>query len=203
MSMHTLREHWIFSRQKNPEIFTRQGELKSNYQQADYIINRIERDSLFMQFMSGNKQVIMVGEIEGVAVKIKVDSLHSNMIVDGKVMRDFESVWVPDKGKLHFIEAWGYDIQGAIYQEVVRQNVESQLPFYIAAATKEKEPDIGIFSIPQVQLDYCMESIIKPNIMRFDAIKQGIIKSERCERCDWCKRTKILTEIIDYTEVII
>ena len=188
---------------KNPEIFTQKGELKSQYQQADYIINRIERDELFMKFMSGQKQVIMVGEIEDVPVKIKVDSLHPNMIVDGKVMKDFESVWVADKGKLHFIEAWGYDIQGAIYQEIVRQNTGELLPFYIAAATKEKEPDIGLFSIPQTQLDYCMDAIIKPNIVRFDAIKKGIIEPERCGWCDWCKRTKVLTEIIDYTEVAI
>ena len=133
-------------------------------------------------------------------VKIKIDSYHpDSMIVDLKCMKDFDSVWVPDKGKVHFIEAWGYDFQGAIYQEIVRQNTDKQLPFYIAAGTKEAEPDIAIYQIPQVQLDYCLE-IIKQNIVRFDAIKKGIVEPDRCEFCNWCKSTKVLTEILDYTE---
>ena len=44
--------------------------------------------------------------------KIKIDSYHEGAcIVDLKVMRDFEPVWKEGQGKLHFIEAWGYDIQ--------------------------------------------------------------------------------------------
>ena len=42
-----------------------------------------------MEYMSGEKQVIMTGEIEGVPVKIKIDSYHPNkMIVDLKVMSE-------------------------------------------------------------------------------------------------------------------
>ena len=48
---------------KNPEIFTRSGELKSEYKKAENIIQRIERDRLFTEFMSGEKQVIRTGEI--------------------------------------------------------------------------------------------------------------------------------------------
>ena len=35
---------------KHPEIFTKQGELKSQYKHADYIIQRAERDRLFMKW---------------------------------------------------------------------------------------------------------------------------------------------------------
>ena len=49
----------------------------------------------------------------------------------------------------HFWKAWGYDIQGAIYQEVVRQNTGILLPFGLAVATKEKpEPDIALIELP-------------------------------------------------------
>ena len=41
---------------QNPEIFTKKGELKAEYRKAEEIINRIERDPLFMMFMSGEKQ---------------------------------------------------------------------------------------------------------------------------------------------------
>ncbi len=44
---------------QNPELFKRDGSLKSEYIQAEQIINRIERDELFMLLMSGKKQVIL------------------------------------------------------------------------------------------------------------------------------------------------
>lgn len=179
---------------QTPVIFTQKGELKSEYRHAEYIIARLERDPLFCKYMSGEKQVIQTGEIEGVPFKTKIDSYHpGKAIVDLKVMRDFEGIW-KDGLKLNFVEAWGYDIQGAIYQAVEG----NQLPFFIAAGTKESEPDLQIISIPQDRLDYCLE-IVRNNVKRFNDIKHGLIEPTRCGRCDWCKRTKVLTDIIDYT----
>ena len=71
----------------NPEIFTQKGELKSNFKQAEEIIARIERDEYFMKYMSGQKQVIMTGELFGAKWKIKMDSYIPGVaIVDLKVM---------------------------------------------------------------------------------------------------------------------
>ena len=95
-------------RGQNPEIFTKNGDLKSEYRQAEEIISRIERDPMMMKYLSGRKQVIMTGEIEGVPFKIRMDSYHPGAaIVDQKIMRDFESVWLPGQGRLSFIDAWG------------------------------------------------------------------------------------------------
>lgn len=44
-------------KKETPEIFTRDGGLKAPYIQADKIIERMERDPLFMMYMSGKKQV--------------------------------------------------------------------------------------------------------------------------------------------------
>ncbi len=179
---------------KNPEIFTKSGELKSNFKQANEIINRIEEDSLFMEYMSGEKQVIMTGEIEGVPVKIKIDSYHPDkMIVDLKCMKDFGKIYVEERGRLNWIEAWKYDLQGAVYQEIVRQNTGKTLPFYIAGATKEKVPDIAVVEVPQAYLDVELEHF-KKNVQYYDGIKKGIFKAERCEHCDYCKATKVLTK---------
>ena len=181
---------------QNPEIFTQKGDLRSEYKQAEYIIQRLERDLMFQSYMSGEKQVIMVGEIYGIPFKIKMDSyLKGDKIVDLKVMRDFESIW-KDGLKLSFVEAWGYDIQAAIYQFVEGNN----LPFFIAGATKEKEPDLAIISIPQERLDYCLDIVIE-NVPRFAAIKKGLEQPTRCEHCDYCKSTKVLTEIVDYSNL--
>jgi len=141
----------------------------------------------------------MTGEICGVPVKIKVDSLHPDKIVDLKIMRDFENVKDFDKGVLPWFEAWSYDLQGAVYQEIVRQNTGKTLPFYLAAATKEKTTDIDIVHVNQKSLDFAMERF-KHNVEMFDAIKKGIIEPERCEKCEYCKSTKVLTEPTDSEE---
>lgn len=185
-------------KERHPEIFTQKGALKSEYQHAETIIQRVERDEMFMRYMGGEKQVIKTGKLFGLDWKIKIDSYHpGKAIVDLKVMKDFEPIWIEGQGKIPFVEAWGYDIQAAIYQAIEG----NQLPFYIAAATKEKpEPDIALLSIPQSSLDIALE-IIQAHIGRFDEVKSGKTEPIRCERCDYCKRTKKLTQIVNYLEV--
>ena len=178
---------------ENPEIFKKNGTLKAEYEQAEAIIQRILKDKLFTEFLSGEKQVIMTGEINGVKVKIKIDSLHPDKIVDLKIMRDFEGVYVPDKGKMPWFEAWGYDLQGAVYQEIVRQNTGETLPFYLAAATKEKVTDIDIVQLDQKMLDYALDRF-KRDVEYFDAVKKGVIEPLHCEKCEFCKNTKVLKE---------
>ena len=191
---------------KNPELFKRNGELKAEYIKANSIINRVEQDELFMEYMGGDKQVIMTGEIEGVPVKIKIDSYLSDKIVDLKVMSDFKPKYVFEQGKLNWVEAWEYDLQGAVYQEIVRQNTGKILPFYLTAVTKEPESDLAIIQINQEYLDFQLDKV-KKSIQYYDAIKQGLIEPERCEHCDYCKATKVLKapmtleELnIDYTD---
>lgn len=187
----------IFSA-KNPEIFTNKGELRSNFTQANEIIARLERDEMFMRYLSGEKQVIRTGTLFGHEWKIKIDSFHpGKAIVDLKVMKDFEPVWVAGQGKLHFIDAWGYDLQGAIYQAIEGNS----LPFYIAAATKETNgTDLEIFHIPQNKLDTALK-IVEAYIDRFADVKSGKIEPKRCGRCPYCKATKVLTSVTEYKEM--
>lgn len=186
-------------RAKNPDIFTRQGELRSNFKQAEEIINRIERDKLFMEYMSGQKQVIKTGELFGYPWKIKIDSYHpGRMLVDLKIVKDFDPLWVEGEGKIHFIEAWGYDIQGAVYQHIE----DNRLPFYIAGATKEKVTDLEIFEVPQFKMDIALK-LIEAKIDRHADIKAGLIEPVRCGHCDYCKQTKVLTGPVAYDEEVI
>lgn len=177
----------------NPEIYTRGGTLRAEFIQAETIIRRIQRDKLFMQALSGKKQVIMTGEICGVPVKIKIDSLCPDRIVDLKIVKDFKGISDSERGFLPWFAYWGYDLQGAVYQEIVRQNLGVKLPFELAAATKEKVTDLDIVRIEQNDLDYAL-SRFKADIELYDAIKKGIIEPNRCESCAYCKESKVLTE---------
>lgn len=182
-------------KEEHPDIFRQTGDkgLKAAYSQADEIIRRIEQDELFMKYMSGQKQVIMTGEIFEVPWKIKIDSyLDGLAVVDLKVMASLTKLeWVRDIGYLDFVRYWGYDIQGAVYQEVVYQNTGKRLPFYIAGVSKEKKPDIEIIHVQDNYLREAMD-IVQSNIGRVMEVKTGKALPDRCGFCDYCRQTKVL-----------
>ncbi|MGN0505429.1 MAG: PD-(D/E)XK nuclease-like domain-containing protein [Lachnospiraceae bacterium] len=184
----------VLFRAQNPEIYKRDGSLKSDYEQADYIISRIESQPLMMELLSGEHQVILTGEIAGIEVKIKIDSLLPDRICDLKIMRDFAPVYREEEGRLPWYEAWGYDTQGAVYQEIVRQNTGRKLPFTLVAATKEEEPDLDVLELSQELLDYELEQF-RQNAPVYDAVKHGVFPPERCEKCAFCRRTKTVNTI--------
>lgn len=189
-------------KENHPEILKKDGTLKAEYIQAEYILSRIERDELFKKYISGDHQTIMTGEIAGVPIKIKIDSYFPDKaIVDMKVVKDFAPVWDNASGqKENFVDYWKYTWQGALYQEIVRQNTGKQLPFFIAAVTKEKEPDLAVMAIPQEVLDIKLE-VIKSVLPRIKELKEGKAEPHYCGKCDFCKFNKKLTQIIDYRDL--
>lgn len=182
-------------RAQHPEILKRDGTLKAEFEQASKIIDRIEADTLMMAYLAGEHQVIRTGLIAGVPFKIKIDAYSpGKCIVDQKIMRDMSNKW-KDGGYRPFVEVWGYDYQGAIYQAVEG----NQLQFVLAVATKEEQPDIELLEIPQDVLDNRLGDIenLAP---RFQSIKLGVEEPSRCGKCPYCLATKVLTRVIDYRE---
>lgn len=195
----TLEEY----KKEEPELYRKDGELKSEFIQADALIKRAERDELFMKYMSGEKQVIMTADLYGTPWKIKMDSyIPGWAIVDLKVVESLTKLkWVRDMGYLDFIRYWGYDIQGAMYQEVVYQNTGKRLPFYIAGISKEKTPNIELI---HVQDNYLREarSVVQANINHVLAVKRGEIQPLRCNYCDYCRETKVLKKPIGIADLV-
>lgn len=189
-------------KEENPDIFRKDGTLKAPYVQAEDIIKRIERDAYFMRCLSGQKQVIMTGELFGSKWKIKMDSyLPGAAIVDLKIVESItKPKWVRDLGYLDFIRYWGYDIQGAVYQEIVRQITGKRLPFFVAAASKEKEPDIRVIKVEQHYLDEALSYVggCMPRILR---VKNGEVTPDRCEMCDCCKHNRVLKGYINISNL--
>lgn len=171
----------------------RGGGLLSKFQQADDMIARVASDPLMVDYLSGEKQVVMVADIFGLPWKAKLDVYNERRIVDLKTVRDFEDIYDKGYGWRSWIEYWGYDIQGAIYQRIEQlvTGRDKPLPFYIAAVTKERIPDIKVIQIPQHVLDAAYK-MVEAKIERFDLIKSGDVEPVRCEKCDYCKQTKVL-----------
>lgn len=146
-----------------------------------------------MKYLSGEKQTIMTAELFGCEWKIKMDSyIPGKVIVDLKVMASITDLkWVKDIGYLDFVRYWGYDLQGAIYQKIVEINTGKRLPFFIAAVTKEVEPDIRIIQVTQNYLDEAL-TVIESNIRRVLSVKNGEVEPDRCDLCDCCKHNRVL-----------
>lgn len=191
---------------KHSELFTQKGTLKADYKRAEEVICRCERDSYFMAHMGGEKQVIMTGALFGTKWKIKMDSYFpGTLIVDLKTMKSLgESFWTADFGNMDFVRNWGYDIQGAVYQEIVRQNTGKRLPFKIAAVSKEEYPDIEIIQLEQSLMDEALLEVGK-NIPQILSLKKGEYEPVRCEKrnCNFCKHTKVLTHSIWSSELLV
>lgn len=179
----------------HPEMLKKDGTLKAVYVGAERAIHRAERDDMFMKYISGAKQQIMTGKIFGYDFKIKIDAFHEGKcIVDLKCMKDFDSKFVDGLGRVDFCTAWGFDYQAAIYTAVVEYVTGEKLPFIIAGVTKQDPSDIGLFKIPQTMIDSALK-VIEASIDRFAGIKTGEVEPRRCEKCDYCRATKVLNSV--------
>lgn len=191
-------------RASNPQIFnSKTEELKAGFKHAETMIARIKRDKKFMQYLSGEKQVIMTAEIFGVMWKIKMDSyLTGKAIVDLKTTDDiYKPVYCKDIGKLSFIQAKGQDFQLAIYQKVVEENTGLRLPCYIAAVDRGKIPNIEIIQIQQRELNGALTGV-EIGVNRIKKLKSGEVQPNSCKYCDWCKETKIITKPITMSDLL-
>ena len=192
---------------QHPEMFKKDGGLLAKYSAIQDVIDAIENaedengNKIMLKYLNGQKQVIMTGEIAGVPWKIKIDAYHPNkLIVDQKIMRDTEDVWIVRDGhnvKVDFIQAYGYDLQGASYQEIVRQNTGEKLPFVLAITTKEEYPHNELTKIDQEYLDEALDRI-KAKAPRYWSIIRGETIPVGCGHCPACRRQEKVTGVKSY-----
>lgn len=191
-------------KEEHTECFTQKGELKAPYKMAEKMIERCLQDDFFMKTMSGEKQRIMTGYLFGTEWKIKMDSYIPDVaIVDLKTSTNIHQMWkVQDFGYADFIEYWGYTLQLAIYQKIVEINTGKKLPCYISVVTKEDYPEIEVIYVDQADLDHALNEI-EMNMTSVLAVKNGEAEPIRCEKCDYCKSTKVLMRPINHRDLIL
>lgn len=188
---------------ENPQIYKKDGTLLKDFEKANEVINVAESDPFFMEQLKGDKQVILTGIIGGVKWKGAIDFLD-NDITDLKVVASiYEPVWVERNGrnvKTNFIDAYGYDIQGAVYQELVRQRFGEIKNFNIAALSKEDIPDKAIINIDNDILAKRLKEVSE-KVEHYDLVKKGIVPPTGCGNCPVCRKLKMLTRVENYKEL--
>lgn len=176
-------------------IFSADNKPFADVVQANETLERVKAQPLMMKYLNGGHQKIMIGEIEGCPVKGKFDSYkQGEFIADLKYLKDFRSPNMFENA----ISFYSYDMQLAVYRELVRQNTGEILPCYLVIATKQDPADLAVVEINGFDLDNALEKF-KKQIRHFQDIKNGTIPAVRCEDhdCPYCRGSKILTEVID------
>ena len=176
---------------KHPEMFKKNGELYAEYTIADEMVKTATNDKFFMKALDGKKQEILTGEIFGVPFRVKIDVLGKKFITDLKTCQSItETQYNPVSGQREtFAEFYDYDLQGAIYQEIVRQNTGEKLPFFLACISKERVPDHEIIWIDDESLE---ERLLneRANIVHVGMLKAGEVEPTKCGCCDFCRDKK-------------
>ena len=123
-------------------------------------------------------------------------------IVDLKTTADLHKAWkVQDYGYVNCAEYWGYTLQMAVYQKIVEINTGKKLPCILAFITKEDSPEIKLCYIDQMTLDHSLNEI-EMNMGDVLAVKSGEVEPIPCGKCDHCKATQPIDEVINIAELI-
>ncbi len=195
ISKYTNDELVVLLNDYSLDVFNTDNNPYTEIVQALETVEKIKKQPLMKKHFNSKHQTIMTGEIAGIPFKIKMDNYKPNeFIADGKYMASLRSPNLFEP----MVKYWGYDIQGAIYQEIVFQNTGKCLPFYLDIATKETPTHLAVAEIKQYDLDEALETV-KALAPHYQAIKNGEKEPERCGEydCNYCTETIIITEPLD------
>lgn len=191
---------------QHPEMFKKNGEILAKFKIADDMIKTLAEDSLIEKVREGQKEVIMTGELYGQPWKIMIDIYNPNKgyFADLKTTQNINKKYWNDDIRQHqnFIQYYDYLLQMAIYAEIERQNRNSNdyLQPHIIAVSKEEIPDKAVILIGT---EFIKDKLIdvKNLLPRFVRVKSGEQEPYRCEKCDYCRSTKKIHEIIHYLDL--
>ena len=191
------------------------GELKKDFQVAKYMIRALEDDDGFNRMYHGypaddvQKEMIVFGEIEGVPVKGKLDSvnLSRGYFVDLKTMKSiYAEEWSAELRKrvpaaVNNILGFGYHGQLGLYRELLKQMTGEEFRSLIVAVSKEEVPDKEVLTIDEEWLVTGLEELKKAIVEVWEVI-QGKRKPTACGRCDYCRSQKKLNVVISLNDLI-
>jgi len=185
-------------------LTTKAKKLKSEFVQANQMINVLKDDPFCMYALQGEKEVIYTGELFGIDWKIKIDNINheKKFFSDIKSTQELRKRYWSDRFKRYvsFVEAYGYDIQMAVYQEIIRQNTGYVYNPFIVAVTKESTPDKAIIHFDQEELKNALE-YVSEHIESVQCAKETRL-GMRCEKCEYCRQTKKLTTTISVEDLL-
>lgn len=194
-----------FVEEHSNSIFKARGGKRSEFEQADNMIQTIKEDPLSMLVMDGQKETILTAELFGTKWKAKLDVINheKKRIGDLKTTQDIHKRYWSEKygGWVSFVQAYDYILQMAMYKAITECNFGGEYKPYIIAVTKEAPPDKAViemdFDLLMLELERVEELL--PHILE---VKQERIAPQRCDKCAYCRETKKLTDAIQIDDLL-
>jgi hypothetical protein len=193
----------------NPDLYSSRGatagQLKSNFQHCNTMIEVLENDPLVMKALAGEKEVIMTSELFGIPWKIMIDSYQPEVgiFADLKALKEIDGKFWNKEAQCYenFLEKYGYIAQMAVYAEVekIATNRKEWLLPHMVVVTKQDPPDHEIIYFDYEAIQQQL-NIIGNHIERVKQVKNEEVEPTRCESCDYCRSSKKIKRIKHYTE---
>lgn len=194
----------------NPDLYSSRGatagQLKSNFQHCNKMIEVLESDSLVMKALAGQKEVIMTAELFGIPWKVMLDSYQPEVSIfaDLKALKEMDGKWWNKDAQAYenFLDHYGYTFQMSVYAEIEKRvtgRKEWLLP-HMVIVTKQDPPDHEIIYFDYDVIEQSLH-IVSKHIERVKAVKAGEVEPIRCEKCEYCRLTKKIHTIKLFSEL--
>lgn len=191
------------------------GKLKADFVIGDAMIKALDTDPSFGPLYHGYpgdeviKEMIVYGDIDGVPVKGKLDSvnLSRGYFVDLKTMRSIytkewnEAMRTKVPAAANNILGYGYHGQLALYQELLKQMTGRYFRPVIVAVSKEAVPDKEVLTIDEAWLAEGLEQVSQ-QLKRVWELVDGQAEPVKCGRCDYCRSVKTLGRVVSLSELL-
>jgi hypothetical protein len=181
------------------------GDLYADFEVAEQMIRALERQKKLMNFWNGEKESIVTGKMYGVEWKAKIDLLNveKGYFIDLKTTADmYKRFWSNKYSRyVSFVEAYGYNLQMAMYEALLAQKYGKEFISNIFAVSKQDPPDVA-WIIPNEHEEAFELDVLESKIEHFDKVKNGEEAPEACGKCEFCREHKIVEAYISPTELI-
>lgn len=189
-----------FIEENNSAIFKSRGGKYADFEMADKMIETLKSDSFVMFALEGEKEQIYTAELWGTEWKVKIDNINHQhkFFSDIKTTSDLYKRYWSEKydGWVTFVEYWDYVLQMAVYRRVLQENLGQTYTPYIVAVTKENPPNKAVLHFDESRFEFEYE-YIESYIGRIIDVKNRKLEPKRCEKCDYCRSTKMLRDTIE------
>lgn len=184
--------HDAFKKENKETMFSKRkpyGLLK-DFQIAEQMIERLEKEPAFMNLYQGEKEVIVTGELYSVEWKGKIDCLNveEGYFVDIKTTKDIhERKWNTNYNeRATFVENYGYLLQMGVYKELLKQQYGKEFVPVIAAVSKQTPSEAKLITLDEDKMHFEM-ILLEENIEHIQQIKMGQEKPSYCGKCEYCR----------------
>ncbi|MGD8188533.1 PD-(D/E)XK nuclease-like domain-containing protein [Brevibacillus ginsengisoli] len=194
----------------NPDLYSSRGatagQLKSNFQHCNKMIEVLENDPLVMKALAGRKEVIMTAELFGIQWKIMIDSYQPEVgiFADLKALKEIDGKFWNKEAQVYenFIDHYGYNLQMAVYSEIEKRAIgrNNWLLPHMVVVTKQDPPDHEILFFDFDAIESGL-AIVGKYINRVVDVKSGKEEPIRCEKCEFCRETKKIKRIKHFAEL--